>query len=434
MRTYRLGAAMGALIFASAAVTGPVLASSKVHLPTRKDASTVAPGAETILNGNAAIETQLPGRVEDEELIKLVLGEDGSPAAIIVDQRLKLHGVGDFSFKVPGPAQDVQALPGSGQQPGLRKGSVIWQGFSAGKEILAARMPLFPEQERTRLPLDTSFSLQADGKPVAPGDTLDGDLELKFTVANSTSSLTAVKVGEGDKTELASALDAIGAELKKGHRPAPGSAGIPKEVTVLGGLKAAPRFIEVPFHVKGEFVFPARGAAALAEGSIEAEGAEVVTRRDGVHVRFDSLLGGGEPSALSIHVRGRATGLEYPKLEMTALPAAPSFEEVRPPRASSWQKQVADDPGAVSGKKMLALIMDTLWQTAKLTRFDAYLGNPDRFTGESSSVYVYKLAAPKVTAATPVVLTLEVSPWLTVAALLALLLLLFDLTLLWSLS
>jgi hypothetical protein len=405
----------------------PVMAGA-VRLPTRKDATTVAPGAETILNGNAAIETRLPGPVTDRERVTLSLGPDGKPLAIVVDQRLAIHGTGDFSFKVPGPAQDVRALSDSEVQPGLRKGSVIWQGFAAGKKKLAARMPLFPGLEATRLPLATTLRMTAGGSPLASGTAASGPFHMSFSVSNQTSELTQVATGRADKSTLASILDAIGAELKKGERPVPGKGGIPKEISVAGSAGHETRFVEMAFRVSGGFVFPAGEV-----DHIVVKGGKVVRRPDGVHVRFRSALGGGSPRRLAVEVSGVAHGLTVPKLAMTAVPAPPSYQEVAPPQGRSWRTLVAARPGAVSGGRMLGLVMEALWQTAKLTRFDAYLGNPDPL-GPSQSVYLYKLAVPEVPRAAPVSVALVVSPWLTAAALLALVLLLLNLTLLWSLS
>jgi hypothetical protein len=40
---------------------------------------------------------------------------------------------------------------------------------------------------------------------------------------------------------------------------------------------------------------------------------------------------------------------------------------------------------------MVGLLLETLWRTARLAQFDAYLGNPDA-TGKASSVYTFRLA------------------------------------------
>jgi hypothetical protein len=50
---------------------------------------------------------------------------------------------------------------------------------------------------------------------------------------------------------------------------------------------------------------------------------------------------------------------------------------------------------------MTALIMDTLWRTARLRQFDAYLGDPDP-TGPARTIYRFVLApAPPPAPAAP---------------------------------
>ena len=48
---------------------------------------------------------------------------------------------------------------------------------------------------------------------------------------------------------------------------------------------------------------------------------------------------------------------------------------------------------------MVTLLLETLWRTARLASFDAYLGNPDAF-GPADSTYTFELAPPKKSAAT----------------------------------
>src|SRR5207244_4677075 len=104
--------------------------------------------------------------VADDEVITVGFDAAGAPDSIQVDQRLTLMGLGDFEIRVPGPAMDVRALPGSAELPGLRKGAVLWQGFSSGTKLLAATMHLFPNLEAPRLPLRFSLSMTVGGAPL----------------------------------------------------------------------------------------------------------------------------------------------------------------------------------------------------------------------------------------------------------------------------
>jgi hypothetical protein len=407
-------------------LAGPLYAaaapSDKVKLPSEADARTLAPQSETILYGDEGIETLLPGRAEDEESISVALGADGTPQSVVVDQNLRIHGIGDYFFKVSGPAMDVTALPKSDAEPGLRKGSVLWQGFSEGKTTLAARMPLFVDQEIERLPLATSLSLTVDGRRLQLDERASGDFELTFKVDNVSESLTSYTVADGKPEELARALDAVASQVVKNQRPVPGEAGVPKEVTLGTGAETVTREIEMPFHVDGFFHLPANGISRL-----KIQGGELVNNNP----NFDGFLGGGLPSRLKVRVTGHADRkIGFPNLRMTAEPAVPLGIAGRS-GDRSWSALAAR--GKVSSRKMFDTLMTTMWQVAKLRYFDAYLGNPDP-AGPASSVYRYEMARPAAQAGPPIVSTTNVSPWTAALAIFALLFLLFDLVLWWSLS
>ncbi|MEA2497852.1 MAG: hypothetical protein QOH26_257 [Actinomycetota bacterium] len=401
-------------------------APEKVSLPIEADASTLAPLSETLLYGEEGIETQLPGPAEDEERITMSLGPDGVPRSIVVDQKLTIHGLGDFFFKVSGPAQDVTATAASEASPGLRRGSVLWQGFSEGKKVLAARMPLFVEQELARLPLETHLDLRVDGEPLKLGERASGDFEMTFTVINVSESLTSYTVGDGRPRELARALDAIDTVLEQGDRPVPGKGGVPRSVAVGPDPETVTEEIEMPFRVSGAFVFPSK---RLTDIKVSGAGISPGTQKhDSVEV--DALVGGGAPSRLSFRVTGRAIDMGYPGFVMTAKPAPP-LPPIRPPFSKSWGD--ATRRGVAHGREMFDVLMRTMWQVAKLRTFDAYLGNPDP-TGPARSVYRYRMAQPEPVVRAPVVDVTEVSPWTTAAAVVALLLLLFGLVRWWSVS
>ena len=167
-----------------------------VRLPTELDAMAFTPWAQTLLfdqwnpsntpssAANRGIETQLPGPVADQEQVNVGLHTDGSISQVVVSQRLILSGLGDFQFRVPGPARDVSALPGSATNPGLRKGSVLWQGFSSGREVLAAEVDLMPNLERDRLPLEFGIDMSVDGQTLEPGKKKSGPFQLNLRVSN----------------------------------------------------------------------------------------------------------------------------------------------------------------------------------------------------------------------------------------------------------
>ena len=143
-------------------------------------------------------------------------------ASISDAQRLRLSGLGDFEFKVAGPATNVEALPGSESEPGLRRGSVIWQGFSDGSKSIGALLDLIPGQEAVRLPVKVSLAMTVDGKPVEPGRTYAAGSTCGSTVTNNSPLPLQVVDGDIGLEEGAAVLDAIRAQLAAGERPVPG--------------------------------------------------------------------------------------------------------------------------------------------------------------------------------------------------------------------
>jgi hypothetical protein len=335
--------------------------------------------------------------VTDREQVRVDLSTNGSVEAVEVTQRLELSGLGDFSFKVAGPATDVEALPESANQPGLRRGAVLWQGFSPGKKLLAARMHLFPAQESTRLPVRFELSMAAGGAPLEPGAFRTGPLQLTLHISNVSAVPITMIDSPADPGELAQVLDAIQGSLLRRERPAPGAGGVPTDVAATGPLDSRTEDVEAPFKVAGELVFPQGTLTAPA-----VTGGKVSQEADGVHVRFERLLGGGSPLDLTLTVEGQAHGLGLPVFTATAAPAPPRAAVVKPPTPAGWTASVAADPSAFEGTTMLAEAMSALWRVARLGQFDAYLGNPDPF-GPSTTSYTFRLApraasAPEVAA------------------------------------
>ena len=95
-----------------------------------------------------------PGvQVANEQEVIVDVAPDGRVVRVRVRQRLTLSGLGDYFFQVAAPVRDVRALPGSQAEPGLRRGAVLWQGFSPGERVLAAELELDPRVAARALPL-----------------------------------------------------------------------------------------------------------------------------------------------------------------------------------------------------------------------------------------------------------------------------------------
>jgi hypothetical protein len=351
----------------------------RVHLPTEADAIAFATGAEGILNGSKGVETRLPGRVSDAELVTVGVDTTGRPARVGVVQRLVIHGLGDFQFKVPGPARRLDALPESENLPGLRKGAILWQGFSSGRKTLAAKAELFPDLERSRLPISASLSITVGGHPLEPGERLSGPLEMRLTLRNVSAIPVTVPDARGDPRELAPLLDGMAATLADGRRPAPGD-GLPTEVGAENLGPAHQEDIESAFAVRGVLRFEEASVGGLA-----ARGGRVA----GNEVRFEAQLGGGAPLATTVTVTGSARRAGLPELAVTATTAAPLASVVRPEGGGTWAARLGSPPSP-DGKDMLHRALVTLWQVARERQYDAYLGNPDP-TGVAATTYRFVL-------------------------------------------
>jgi hypothetical protein len=360
-----------------------------VPLPTELEAMAYTPYAQMLLFGDRGIETQLPGGVEDRERVEVGLDTDGSISRVVVSQRLILSGLGDFQFRVPGPARDVSALPGSATDPGLRKGSVLWQGFSSGREVLAAEVDLMPNLERDRLPLAFDLAMSVGGQPLEPGRRASGPFTLKFRVANSSEAPFGVTTAKADSQALAPVLDRVRDALRRGERPVPGQRGIRKAVPIRGRFTTETRDVRVPFVVRGRFVFP---PGSLTNARVT--GAELKRVGGNAVATFRRQLGGGAPNDFSLSISGVASDLSLPELAIRAAPTLPSARALEPPVGRSWQEGVNVRPSAFEGAAMMSLLMETMWEVARIRQFEAYLGNPD-LSGDSESIYLFRLA-PRV--------------------------------------
>jgi len=366
-----------------------------LKLPTEADAVAVVVGIEGLLHGAGRIETRLPGAVTDRERVGLAFGLDGSLVAATDDQRLALTGVGDFEFKVPGPASDVEALPGSENPPGLRRGAVLWQGFCSGSKRLGARVSLLPGEEARRLPIRVRLEATVGGAPIPARGRVSGPLRLRLEIENVSAVPIQMVDAPMDEAAGARVLDGIRADLLRGARPAPGEGAVPIEVPARQPASFRTEDVEAPMSVRGTISFPAGEATGIT-----ATGGEVRTSMDAVEVRFGGLLGGGRPLRLAVEVRGRAIALALPRVEFDMAPAPPAAATVRPPSGRTWTEGLQRNPSAFEWRTMLGLIRDTLWRRAWLLQFDAYLGNPDP-TGPASTAYHFVLAPALASRAAP---------------------------------
>jgi hypothetical protein len=188
-----------------------------------------------------------------------------------------------------------------------------------------------------------------------------------------------------DLEQGAAALDAIRAQLRDGNRPVPGSDGVPESIA-LTNPAFRPTNLEAPIRIQGvisphasKFV-PGRNTGLDGAGGNRTSG-----------LAFSALLGGGSPLQHTVDLTAAVRGFRMPSIAIRGTPAPPSADSLAPPAGSTWTQGLRTDPAAFDPGEMTGLIMDTMWRTARLRQFDAYLGNPDP-TGPASTVYRFSLS------------------------------------------
>ncbi len=230
-----LGACAAAGIAAAAAHGGTIV----LLLPT---ASSTAPPP---LSGTSAFrgvqENVVPGEVRNMELVEVGLARDGSPTRVAVTQRLVLSRPGDFSFTVPGPVTDVVAAPGSQGEPGLRRLGIVWQGFSSGRRVLAARATLEPRAAAAGLPLRVTVRKVDDRVTVR----LDDVAARTILLATGTASPAAV--------------NGVVARLRTALRRSPDQVSTAGVFALSGAPAGQVRaLVAAPLRIRGTITLPGR--------------------------------------------------------------------------------------------------------------------------------------------------------------------------------
>ena len=280
----RLGAGCAVVLWLCCASPARAAAPTPVLFPSPSTPLTAQP---PVGDRNAAIPQHIPvGRIAASTRVVAELDARGAPIAVTAVQRLTIHGVGDYFFAIPAPVKDVLSGPGTESEPGLRPGMVLWQGFSGGNRVLAARLVFEPGRVVPVLPL--RLRLSRDGSLVT--------LELENKTRTRVSSFTAV-VGSGESRRYLDALERFAAG---GRAPSP--------YVNAKDIRGVERTVVAPLRVTGALVFPS-----------------------GRRVGVDLVLGAAGRS-----VRVAAAPPGRPKLELVVhpipfgsrAPARPTFDEV----------------------------------------------------------------------------------------------------------
>jgi hypothetical protein len=236
VRVGRLAAGLAAAVLVAPGAAGAAL--SPVALPSTRIGLTPVPPLPA---GSRLLEQRIPGAVSSRQTVLVGVSASGTVQSVRVAQRLVLRGLGDYVFAVGAPALSVRRAAGSGSEPGLRHGAVLWQGFSAGRRVLAADVELRPGAAAAALPLRVSRA--------------GGRLLLENT--------TAVTVTAFGGTASAAGLAAAVRELLR----AAATGGVADGLVVsAAGVRPSQVRVEAPLEVEGQ-VGGRRFRAVLGAGN-----------------------------------------------------------------------------------------------------------------------------------------------------------------------
>jgi len=320
-----------------------------------------------------------PGPLSNDERVDVEVSGDGRVRRVSDQQRIRVSGTGDYLVRESGPARAALAL--DGELPVLSLGDVVWQGFSPGGRLLAARLELDPEIESRYLPLRIGLRFTAAGRSgvLGPDRQVPGAGTVTLTLDNATGLRatlpTAADVGAG---ELAPALDRLLAVARGGPvgRLPTTRTGIPAQLRVTGA-GSRPADVLVPLRLRG--TLGVRGAGPAAS------------------VRLDLLLGRTGSVTLPVDGPGTLT------LELTAEPALDPAALTPPRRMSSWAAWAASGPPPAERRAALDLLVGAAATGSRASAFSPYLGSQLEPRGHTA--FGYRLAAGRTAGPVPAGLT-----------------------------
>ncbi|MDQ2984740.1 MAG: hypothetical protein M3R70_12600 [Actinomycetota bacterium] len=310
--------------------------------------------------GAAFFERRIPGHIASEQRVVAGVDATGRPVEVTDLQRLVVFGKGDYAFVVPSPVTDVQTGPGSQSQPGLRRGGVIWQGFSPGRRVLEARIELRATAAAGALPLKLKLSQARSGDAT----------RIELSLENATAARALAFSTTVDTLEIAKSLDAFVAAVGRGDQS------VSAFVTARGPVKAHTYDVVVPLRVTGEL--------ELAGPARSVIGAERTPRG----LRFRTTLG-RMPLRITAVVPG-APKRPVPALRLTVDPPDP-VSVLRPRGAPTWVA-LATSGRLPRGPAVVTLAIERILGAALARQFGTFLVNPDA-AGPSRTTYVYRLAS-----------------------------------------
>lgn len=274
----------------------------------------------------------------------VAIDDTGSPVSVNVSQRLMLNGLGDYAFAVPGPVLDVAAARGSASEPGLRRGAILWSGFSPGHKTLAARATVRLAAARPALPL--RLTLVRDG----------GGLTLR--IENVSDLPATLLVGPSSAAETAAALD----KTRRTARLRPALDEL--YVNVPRKPRAQDTRIAATLRVTGELGFAG-----------------------GRFVPVNVVLGDGGANDFVLRLANESG---EPIVRLVVQPVTPTKLLTPPGGSKTWAEAVRS--GRINPSHLLEVASRARLAIARALDYETFLVNPDPH-GSSRAVYVYETAA-----------------------------------------
>jgi hypothetical protein len=280
-------------------------------------------------------EVRVPGALDNVETVRVGLGSDGRPASIVVVQRMKIRGLGDFRFVVPAPATAAAPLAGSQSMPGLRQAGIVWQGFSPGKRLLAARMTLIASSAAAGLPIRISVEHRGG--------------VIRVRLVNTTSKQFTITDGRVSPSAVTRALAQVRAQI--GRQIAAGRP-VPLPPIELAGSASRQTTVAVDTPVR-------------ISGAVAVAGARTA--------KVDATLGGGRPATRTVQLHGEGN--------VTIALEASFAADRRTLLPTATELAASADP--------LRLLQVGIARGALALQYEQYLASP-KPDGASSTTYLFR--------------------------------------------
>jgi hypothetical protein len=326
----------------------------------------------------------VPGPVRNTEDVRVALGPTGAPATVTDTQRLVIRGAGNYIVRELGPAREAESLGGT--SPVLQLGTVIWQGFSPGRRVLAARLTLDPGIEAARLPLGVTFEFRtADGRriPLRPGGVAPADGTVTLTLHNGTSTTRAVDAGTAEPAPLARVLDRlrVAADHPREAVPPVAGDGLPRAIPGhRDGQVALP--MTSPLRVTGEISAPGGATAITGPATTPTDGGVQISGTLTGEAMFTVRLARGDRLGLALQVR--------PWLDPRTLTPPDGFR--------SWSRWAAADPSTAAVRRATSTAVAAAAAAARSAEYSPYL-QADA-PGDHLSTFTYVMAPASAAAPT----------------------------------